>query len=217
MAVWALKYHWCRVAHIRILIQSSGLGLLLLYCVLTYSIQYLLDLGHNLFIVWSIFPLNLRPGFHYVGSICSLSSRKWNHVFSLIKSSSLHMFYLPDYSPLPTNTQNLCQISRPFGNAFAVMMWFLVGCYFWQQKEYLIVKSRTYCRYHVGPERVYCYSKVVNFKHWDKDKDLFIGPQEFVVGYSKAPEQPQSSARPICHSHAMTRTGREPATIHIAA
>ena len=29
-------------------------------------------------------------------------------------------------------------------------------------------------------------------------KDLFIGPQEFVVGYSKAPEQPQSSARPMC-------------------
>ena len=51
----------------------------------------------------------------------------------------------------------------------------------------------------------------------DKDKDLFIGPQEFVVGYSKAPEQPQSSARPICHSHAVTRTGREPATIRIAA
>ena len=40
-----------------------------------------------------------------------------------------------------------------------------------------------------------------------KDKDLFIGRQEFVVGYSKAPEQPQSSARPVCHSHAMTRTG----------
>ena len=51
----------------------------------------------------------------------------------------------------------------------------------------------------------------------DKDKDLFIDPHEFVVGYSKAPEQPQSSARPICHSHAMTRTGREPATIRIAA
>ena len=51
-------------------------------------------------------------------------------------------------------------------------------------------------------------------KLWE---DLFIGPQEFVGGYSKAPEQPQSSARPICHSHAMTRTGREPATIHIAA
>ena len=50
-----------------------------------------------------------------------------------------------------------------------------------------------------------------------KDKDLFIGPQEFVVGYSKAPEQLQSSARPICHSHAMTRTGREPATLRIAA
>ena len=48
-----------------------------------------------------------------------------------------------------------------------------------------------------------------------KDKDLFIGRQEFVVGYSKAPEQPQSSARPICHSHAMTNTGREPATICI--
>ena len=51
----------------------------------------------------------------------------------------------------------------------------------------------------------------------EEDKDLFIGPQEFVVGYSKAPEQPQSSARPICHSHAMTRTGHEPATIRIAA
>ena len=36
---------------------------------------------------------------------------------------------------------------------------------------------------------------------------LFIGPQEFVVGYFKAPEQPQSSARPTCHSHAMTRMG----------
>ena len=29
-----------------------------------------------------------------------------------------------------------------------------------------------------------------------EDKDLFICPQEIVVGYSKAPEQPQSSARP---------------------
>ena len=48
-------------------------------------------------------------------------------------------------------------------------------------------------------------------------EDLFIGPQEFVVGYSKAPEQPQSSARPICHSHTMTRAGREPATVRIAA
>ena len=37
------------------------------------------------------------------------------------------------------------------------------------------------------------------------------------MGYSKAPEQPQSSARPICHSHAVTRAGREPATIRIAA
>ena len=37
------------------------------------------------------------------------------------------------------------------------------------------------------------------------------------VGYSKAPEQPQSSARPMCHSHTMTNTGREPATIHIPA
>ena len=57
---------------------------------------------------------------------------------------------------------------------------------------------------------MYCYIK-------DKDKDLFIGPQEFVVGYSKAPEQPQSSTRPICHSHTMTRTGHEPATIRTAA
>ena len=37
------------------------------------------------------------------------------------------------------------------------------------------------------------------------------------MGYSKAPEQLQSSARPICHSHTMTNTGREPATIRIAA
>ena len=29
--------------------------------------------------------------------------------------------------------------------------------------------------------------------------------------YSKAPEHLQSSARPICHSHTMTSTGREPA------
>ena len=56
-----------------------------------------------------------------------------------------------------------------------------------------------------------------NHKDKDKDKDLFIGLQEFVVGYSKAPEQPQSSAWPICHFHSMTRTGREPATIRIAA
>ena len=57
----------------------------------------------------------------------------------------------------------------------------------------------------------------MQYKDKDKDKDLFIGPQEFVVGYSKAPEQPQSSARPMCHSHTMTNTGREPATIRIAA
>ena len=50
-----------------------------------------------------------------------------------------------------------------------------------------------------------------------KDKDSVIGPQEFVVGYSKAPEQLQSSTRPICHSHVMMSMGREPATIHIAA
>ena len=54
-------------------------------------------------------------------------------------------------------------------------------------------------------------------KYKDKDKDSFNGPQEFVVGYSKAPEQPQSSARPICHSQAIMSTGREPATIRIAA
>ena len=56
------------------------------------------------------------------------------------------------------------------------------------------------------------YSEYIN-----KFKDPFIGPQEIVVGYSKAPEQPQSSARPICHSHTMTSTGREPATTRIAA
>ena len=37
------------------------------------------------------------------------------------------------------------------------------------------------------------------------------------MGYSKAPEQSQSSARPICHSHTMTSTRHEPATIRIAA
>ena len=54
-------------------------------------------------------------------------------------------------------------------------------------------------------------------KDKEKDKDPFIGPHEFVVGYSKAPEQPQSSARPICHSHIITSTGREPVTICNAA
>ena len=39
---------------------------------------------------------------------------------------------------------------------------------------------------------VLLYSTIKN-----KDKDPFIGPQEFVVGYSKAPEQPQSSARHV--------------------
>ena len=58
---------------------------------------------------------------------------------------------------------------------------------------------------------------MLNHKDKDKDKDLIIGPQEFVVGYSKAPEQPQSSARPLCHSHTMSSSGREPATIRIAA
>ena len=62
-----------------------------------------------------------------------------------------------------------------------------------------------------------CYKEEEEEEDKDKDKDLFIGPQEFVMVYSKAPEQPQSSARPICHSHAMTMTGREPATIRIAA
>ena len=52
------------------------------------------------------------------------------------------------------------------------------------------------------------YHRIV--RDMDKDKDSFIGRQEFVVGYSKAPGQPQSSTRPICHSHAMT-------TIHIAS
>ena len=51
----------------------------------------------------------------------------------------------------------------------------------------------------------------------DKHKDLFIGSRNFVVGYSKAPEQPQSSARPMCHSHAMTSTRRKPAIMRIAA
>ena len=37
------------------------------------------------------------------------------------------------------------------------------------------------------------------------------------VGYSKAPKQPQTSARPICQSRTMTSTGRKPATICIAA
>ena len=73
--------------------------------------------------------------------------------------------------------------------------------------QYCIYQYLNLC---LSPSRVREHDK-------DKDKDLFIGPQEFVVGYSKAPEQPQSSARPICHSHTMTRTGREPATVRIAA
>ena len=37
------------------------------------------------------------------------------------------------------------------------------------------------------------------------------------VGYCKAPEQPQSSDRPICQSHTMASMAREPATICIVA
>ena len=35
-------------------------------------------------------------------------------------------------------------------------------------------------------------------KDKDKDKDLFIGDQEFVVGYSKAPEQARTSHHTHC-------------------
>ena len=38
----------------------------------------------------------------------------------------------------------------------------------------------------------------------DKDKDPFIGPQEFVVEYSKAPYQPQRNDWLLCQSHTMT-------------
>ena len=75
------------------------------------------------------------------------------------------------------------------------------------------------CRFQVSKYHFYKPNKFGFNNIWRRkeDKDLFIRPQEFVVGYSKAPEQPQSSARPICHSHPMTRTGREPATVRIAA
>ena len=46
---------------------------------------------------------------------------------------------------------------------------------------------------------------------------LLIITHEIFVGYSKAPKQPQSSARPICQFHTMTSTGREPVTIRITA
>ena len=55
---------------------------------------------------------------------------------------------------------------------------------------------------------------VVVVQHKDKDKDPFIALHELVVGYSKAPEQLQSSARP--NFHAISNMGREPATIPIA-
>ena len=61
------------------------------------------------------------------------------------------------------------------------------------------------------------YHNYLAHRHTQLMKDLFIVPQEFVVGYSKAPKQPQSSARPICHSHTMSSSGREPATVRIAA
>ena len=50
----------------------------------------------------------------------------------------------------------------------------------------------------------------------DKDEDSFISLQGFVVGYSKVPEQPQSSARPICHSHTITHTAPWETTITMA-
>ena len=71
--------------------------------------------------------------------------------------------------------------------------------------------------YHYPRAKILAFNLCANRDLKDKDKDLFIGAQEFAVGYSKAPEQQQSSARPICHSHAITRTGREPATTRITA
>ena len=64
------------------------------------------------------------------------------------------------------------------------------------------------CVNYLGTPKLSGQSCGLHVKDKDKDKDLFIGPQEFVVGYSKAPEQPQSSARLICHSHAMLWRGR---------
>ena len=46
----------------------------------------------------------------------------------------------------------------------------------------------------VSPQR---FISSLHYKDKYKGKDSFTGPQEFVVGYSKAPEQPQSSARPV--------------------
>ena len=48
--------------------------------------------------------------------------------------------------------------------------------------------------------------------------DSFIGPQKFVVGYSKAPEQPQSSTRPICYSYnSYDSMGANPPPYEVAA
>ena len=46
-----------------------------------------------------------------------------------------------------------------------------------------------------------------HFNDKDKDKDPFIGQQEFTVGYSMASEQPQSSTRPIRYSHSYDEHG----------
>ena len=70
---------------------------------------------------------------------------------------------------------------------------------------------------HIVINRIWWWLGVNNKDNDQKDKDPFIGPQEFVVGYSMAPEQPQSSARHTCRSHAMTSTWHEKTTICITA
>ena len=84
--------------------------------------------------------------------------------------------------------------------------WFVYWLYFHSSLSFSVggtpARSLSKAKYPYNQPYWSCYKD-------KEDKDLFIGPQEFVVGYSKAPEQPQSSARPICHSHTMTRMGRE--------
>ena len=80
-----------------------------------------------------------------------------------------------------------------------------------QTSHFILTLSWVGCLSKFNPIDYYC-----NFDVRIKIR-IHLLARRIVVGDSKAPEQPQSSARPICHSHTMMSMGRKLATIHIAA
>ena len=86
--------------------------------------------------------------------------------------------------------KSVCVVYHPWISCIPVRTWQWIDGFVFQLKT--LVAATNACT-------IKSYGK--------EDWHSFIGPQEFVVGYSKAPEQPQSSVKSTCHSHAMMSTG----------